>query len=171
MITQEQLDNFGGDKRSKKFRRMQERFDKQELKKFKELQEIVEENTEEANGVGDVVADVLEVTGIKKVAKALLGEDCGCEERQKKLNETFDRGTVQRRCFTEEEYDEYENFIKTRKHNVWSAEDARMVFRLYAGVFGTKYKIKRLCTSCRGTGNILRQITLNLDRVYQSLNN
>lgn len=40
-------------------------------------------------GLGDVVEKVTEATGIKKVVKAIAGDDCGCEERKKKLNEAM----------------------------------------------------------------------------------
>jgi len=40
-------------------------------------------------GLGDLVAKVTEVTGIKAVVKAIAGEDCGCAQRQAKLNEIF----------------------------------------------------------------------------------
>ncbi len=43
----------------------------------------------ESQGLGDTVEKVLEVTGIAKVAKWLLGEDCGCDARKAKLNELF----------------------------------------------------------------------------------
>ena len=39
-----------------------------------------------AEGLGDTIEQVLEVTKIAKVAKWILGEDCGCEERKEKLN-------------------------------------------------------------------------------------
>ena len=38
-------------------------------------------------GLGDIVAVVTRVTRIDKVVKAIVGEaDCGCNNRQKKLN-------------------------------------------------------------------------------------
>jgi len=43
----------------------------------------------ESKGLGDTVEKVLEATGIAKVAKWLLGEDCKCDERKAKLNELF----------------------------------------------------------------------------------
>jgi len=42
-----------------------------------------------SEGLGDTVEKVLEVTGVAKVAKWLLGEDCKCDERKAKLNELF----------------------------------------------------------------------------------
>lgn len=40
-------------------------------------------------GLGDLVAKVTEVTGIKKIVEEVVGEDCGCQERQRKLNAMF----------------------------------------------------------------------------------
>lgn len=43
-----------------------------------------------ANGLGDVVADVTNITGIDRLAKMyeeLTGKPCGCEERREKLNQ------------------------------------------------------------------------------------
>ena len=42
-----------------------------------------------AQGLGDTIENVLQATGIDKVAKFILGEDCGCDERQEKLNSLF----------------------------------------------------------------------------------
>jgi len=42
-----------------------------------------------AKGLGDTVEQVLEATGIAKIAKWALGEDCGCDERKAKLNYLF----------------------------------------------------------------------------------
>ena len=40
-------------------------------------------------GLGDLVAKVTEVTGIKAVVEAVAGDNCGCAQRQQKLNEMF----------------------------------------------------------------------------------
>ena len=40
-------------------------------------------------GLGDLVAKVTEVTGIKAVVEAVVGKDCRCAQRQAKLNEIF----------------------------------------------------------------------------------
>ena len=53
-------------------------------------------------GVPAWVEIVLEKTGIAKVAKWLLGEDCGCEERKEKLNKLFPYAKP--KCLTEEEF-------------------------------------------------------------------
>jgi len=38
-----------------------------------------------SKGLGDKIEKLTEKTGIKKVVKMIFGEDCGCEERKKKL--------------------------------------------------------------------------------------
>jgi hypothetical protein len=40
-------------------------------------------------GLGDVVENITEATGIKKVVEAVAGDDCGCKERKLKLNQLF----------------------------------------------------------------------------------
>ena len=43
-----------------------------------------------ATGLGDVVADVTNITGVDRLAKLyeeLTGKPCGCEERREKLNQ------------------------------------------------------------------------------------
>ena len=45
--------------------------------------------TKKSKGIGDSIEKALQATGIDKVAKAVLGDDCGCEERKQKLNKLF----------------------------------------------------------------------------------
>lgn len=43
-----------------------------------------------ANGLGDVVADVTNITGVDRLAKLyeeITGKPCGCDERREKLNQ------------------------------------------------------------------------------------
>jgi hypothetical protein len=37
-------------------------------------------------GLGDTIERITKATGIKKVVKKVIGEDCGCDKRKKKLN-------------------------------------------------------------------------------------
>ena len=55
-----------------------------------------------SEGLGDTVAKVLKATGIDKVAKFIMGEDCGCEERQALLNKLYPYQKPE--CLTEKEY-------------------------------------------------------------------
>ena len=54
----------------------------------KKLDKTQKKNTEniKARGLGDTVEKVFKKTGIDKVAKFILGEDCGCDKRLDNLN-------------------------------------------------------------------------------------
>ena len=43
-------------------------------------------NTKKNYGLGDTIAKITKATGIDKVAKKVLGDDCGCDERKDRLN-------------------------------------------------------------------------------------
>ena len=45
--------------------------------------------SEKSSGLGDTVQKFTKATGIERLVKAIAGEDCGCEERRKKLNQLF----------------------------------------------------------------------------------
>ncbi len=42
-----------------------------------------------SKGVGDTVAKITKATGIDRLVHAVVGEDCGCDERREKLNKLF----------------------------------------------------------------------------------
>ena len=44
-----------------------------------------------SEGLGDTVEKITKATGIKKLVKFVAGDDCGCEERRKKLNKLLER--------------------------------------------------------------------------------
>jgi hypothetical protein len=58
-------------------------------------------NYEASKGVGDVIEDFTKLTGIQALTKRLFGKDCGCEERQQKINEYFGKPV---NPLTEEDY-------------------------------------------------------------------
>ena len=64
----DELKDFKGDKRSREYRELKAKFQ-----------------------LGDAIAKVTEVTGIKKVVDALTDGGCGCSERQVKFNEFGDK--------------------------------------------------------------------------------
>jgi hypothetical protein len=55
------------------------------------------------HGLGDTIAAIMEATGVKAVVKAVVGEDCGCEARQQKLNELFPYGETKEADGVEQE--------------------------------------------------------------------
>ena len=155
---QNDMDNFSGKKTTKAYRAL-----KNELLSL----------DNESNGLGDTVEKVLKATGIAKVVKAIVGDDCGCNERKQRLNAILPYGTPKQvRCFTDEETERYTDFFNSRKKDSWTAEQVTFLFKLYAEIFNKRYNIKRMCSSCMGTANILRGVTGDLDRVYNdAINN
>ena len=116
----------------------------------------IEENTLiEPTGLGDTIEIVLEKTGIAKVAKWLLGEDCGCEERKEKLNKLFPYAKP--KCLTEEEFT-YLTESKVLAKNVLIPSEQRELLTIYNRVFSQK----RQPTSC---GSCLREVVNGLNKV------
>ncbi len=44
---------------------------------------------DDMKGLGDLIDKFTQATGIKRATKAIFGDDCGCEDRRKLLNERF----------------------------------------------------------------------------------
>ena len=84
-----------------------------------------------AKGLGDTVEQVLEATGIAKIAKWILGEDCGCSERKQILNDEFD----------------YLDKYYTDNKNVVQPEVQIEVLKIYNRVFHQKASLTS-CSSC-----------------------
>ena len=108
-----------------------------------------------AIGLGDTIEQVLEVTKIAKVAKWILGEDCGCEERKEKLNKLFPYSKP--KCLTEEEH-AYLTESKVLDKNVLIPSEQRELLKIYNRVFSQK----RQPTSC---GSCLREVVNGLQSV------
>ena len=116
----------------------------------------IEENTLiEPTGLGDTIEIVLEKTGIAKVAKWILGEDCGCEERKEKLNKLFPYAKP--KCLTEDEFT-YLTESKVLAKNVLIPSEQRELLKIYNRVFSQK----RQPTSC---GSCLREVVNGLNKV------
>ena len=114
-----------------------------------------------AKGLGDTVEQVLEATGIAKVAKWALGEDCGCQERKEKLNKLFPYHKSE--CLTEEEFTYLDKYFKEIKDVVHPDVQLKMV-NIYNRVFHQKVKLTS-CGSC-----YKRTIHTSLNRIYKEYN-
>ena len=108
-----------------------------------------------AIGLGDTIEQVLEVTKIAKVAKWILGEDCGCKERKEKLNKLFPYAKP--KCLTEEEH-AYLTESKVLAKNVLIPSEQRELLKIYNRVFSQR----RQPTSC---GSCLREVVNGLQSV------
>jgi len=109
-----------------------------------------------SKGLGDSIEKALKATGIDKVAKKVLGEDCGCEERKQKLNKLFPYV----RQFTEDEIKIYEDVIARTKGTI-TGKDQAILVRLYNKVFNAN-KQPSSCGSC------VKQTVQKLEKVYKN---
>ena len=111
-----------------------------------------------SKGLGDSIEKALKATGIDKVAKKVLGDDCGCEERKRKLNKVFPYSKV-RQC-TDDELKIYESVLPRIKGTI-SGDDQSIMIRLYNKVFNANKKPSS-CTPC------VRETLAKLKKVYQN---
>ena len=88
--------------------------------------------TKKPQGLGDTIEAGLQAVGIDKVAKFILGEDCGCQERKKKLNKLFPYKKAN--CLTENDY-EYLTLFFERKSILPS--DKAPILQIYNRTFNT----------------------------------
>ena len=109
-----------------------------------------------SKGLGDSVEKVLKATGIDKVAKKVLGDDCGCDKRKEALNKMFPYANV--RQFTEDEMSIYESVIPRIKGTI-SGQDQATLVKLYNKVFNSNKKT----SSC---GSCVQQTVAQLAKVY-----
>ena len=79
----------------------------------------------ESKGLGDSVEKVLKATGIDKVAKFVLGEDCGCDERKEKLNKLFPYAKP--KCLTEDEFKTLDTYFEKNTDTLTSEEQLSFI--------------------------------------------
>ena len=108
-----------------------------------------------SKGLGDSIEKALKATGIDKVAKKVLGDDCGCEERKKKLNQMFPYS----RPFTDDELSIYESVLPRLKKGTVSGADQAILVKLYNKVFNANKKTS-------GCGSCVQQTLAKLAKVY-----
>jgi len=112
----------------------------------KKLEKKAKKSTKsiKAKGLGDTVEQVLEATGIAKIAKWVLGEDCGCDKRKQILNDLYPYYKPQ--CLTEDEFTYLDKYYTDNK-NVVQPEVQTDVLKIYNRVFHQKASLTS-CSSC-----------------------
>jgi hypothetical protein len=110
----------------------------------------------QSEGLGDTVEKVLEATGIAKVAKWLLGEDCKCDERKAKLNELFPYRKAL--CLEENEFSYLNEWFNKNTDRVTPIEQVEL-FKIHSRVFQVRNELTS-CPSC-----VLERIN-DLRKVY-----
>ena len=79
----------------------------------------------ESKGLGDTIAKITKATGIDKVAKFVLGEDCGCDERKEKLNKLFPYAKP--KCLTEDEFKTLDTYFEKNTDTLTSEEQLSFI--------------------------------------------
>ena len=109
-----------------------------------------------SEGLGDTVAKVTKATGIDKLVKFVAGEDCGCDERRKKLNSLFSYAP-NIECLEEDEYHVLSGWFAIERNSVTPSEQADLR-KIYNRVFN-KRTSPSSCSSCvRDMVDRLRQV-------------
>lgn len=108
-------------------------------------------------GLGDTVEEVLEATGVAKVAKWILGEDCGCDDRKAILNRMFPYNKPN--CLTQDEFEYLEWYYMERRNSIPIEVQKRLV-RMYNRVFNENMK-STSCSAC-----FLNNVHKKLEKVY-----
>jgi len=112
----------------------------------------------ESKGLGDTVEKVLEVTGVSKVAKWILGEDCGCDKRKEKLNELFPYKKA--KCLEQPEYEWLKEWFEKKTDKVLPSEQ-KIILNIHSRVFGVRNE-PTSCASC------LMTRVRDLEQVYKT---
>tara|TARA_R110001606_G_scaffold392182_1_gene560906 strand:- start:205 stop:597 length:393 start_codon:yes stop_codon:yes gene_type:complete len=95
-------------------------------------------------GAGDLVEKVLQVTKLDKVAKFILGEDCGCNERKEYLNRIMPFAKVE--CLIEDEYNWLHKYYNGKTSRIDSSTQDQFNV-IYNRVFNKKV-VRSTCSSC-----------------------
>ena len=109
-------------------------------------------------GLGDTVEKVFQATGIDKLAKFVLGEDCNCEERKQKLNHLFPY--IKPECLTEDEYNYLTEWFAVNRNSVKPSEQ-REILKIYNRTF----KQNQEPTSC---ATCLADIINKLKKIHEN---
>lgn len=107
-------------------------------------------------GLGDTVETVLEKTGIAKIAKWIMGEDCGCQERKVFLNELFPYQKPN--CLTESEHSYLRDHFESGTNTITPRKQREML-EIYNRVFNDN-RTSTNCSSCflNGVHNKLKKV-------------
>jgi hypothetical protein len=101
-----------------------------------------------SKGLGDTVEKITKATGIKKAVELFskaTGIDCGCDERQEKLNKLFPyNGKIN--CLNKEDYDSLTIFLGPKQATLNSSEQI-VISSIYFNVFGVRIQASN-CNSC-----------------------
>lgn len=109
-------------------------------------------------GLGDTIEKITQATGIDKLVKFVAGEDCGCDERKKRLNVMFPYNKPL--CLTEQEHEYLKNYYDSKivqvKHSVQVE-----ILKIFNRVFNQNLQ-PTSCSDC------YRDIHYKLEKLYNT---
>ena len=94
-------------------------------------------------GLGDTIEQITEATGIKKMVKAIAGEDCGCDARKEKLNKLFPYSR-QPECLEQEEIEFLSSGVLRK--NTLNHDQRVRIAEIHSRVFNHKYDVPCTCS-------------------------
>lgn len=100
------------------------------------------ETTTKSKGLGDTIEKITTATGIKAAVKAVVGEDCGCDERKEKLNKLFPYKR-EPECLTDDERTYLAGGVLQKR--VIPYEDRERIATIHARVFNHKFDVPCTC--------------------------
>lgn len=95
-------------------------------------------------GLGDILTDFTEVTGIKKVVEAVV-DDCGCKARAEKLNEIFPNRKLN--DLENEQFDFLDAFFTPKRPTSVNTATQKELVSIFNHVFKAKRKVTN-CSPC-----------------------
>ena len=101
------------------------------------------ETSTKSKGLGDTIEKITTATGIKAAVKAVVGEDCGCDERKEKLNKMFPYKRDPE-CLNEEEIAYLSTGVLKKKTLTY--DDRVQIATIYARVFHHKFDVACTCS-------------------------
>jgi len=117
-----------------------------------------------SKGLGDTIAKITEATGIDRVVKAVVGDDCGCDERREKLNKMFPY-VKETLTMTPDQISIYERIRPERLKGSTTREVAETLRVLRNSILKRNDK-KIGCGSC--AKGIMQRWFSDLEKVYQN---
>ena len=109
-----------------------------------------------SKGLGDKIAKLTKATGIDKLVHAVV-EDCGCDERQKKLNELFPGRGV---AMSEDDVPLFEELLPSIEKGRLTRPESKKMYAIYNRTFNANAK------PCNCTGKNQRMVT-KLQQAYE----
>lgn len=100
------------------------------------------ETTTKSKGLGDTIEKITTATGIKAAVKAVVGDDCGCDERKEKLNRLFPYKR-EPECLTDDERTYLAGGVLQKR--VIPYEDRERIATIHARVFNHKFDVPCTC--------------------------